>query len=135
MPQPQITPYRKAELTEYGTMSLGALINALESTKDDALVYFDFCGFTPGEIDSYRGYYDHLAIEPLRGVSAPSVAQFISSLRDCEANTYTGYKGGDYTMDLETPIWVSFYGSVSGTGIVSIDDQGCCVILVTANID
>ena len=67
-------------------------------------------------VDSYRGYYDELAIEP--GGTA-TVADAVAMLEESIGATFEGYKGGDYTMYGHTPVWSAPYGSTGApvTGI------------------
>lgn len=49
-------------------LSLGDLIDKLKEIEgelngSERNVYFDFCGFHPSGVDSWRGSYDELAIE------------------------------------------------------------------------
>ena len=67
---------------------------------------------------SYRGYYYHLAVEPL-----PEPAySVIKALEDM--TILRGYKGGEYYITLDTPVWVSEYGTASGHMLVAINDDG-----------
>lgn len=59
-------------MTMFDTVNLGTLLAALERNKErddvdpgesrDRTLYFDFGGLVPDYLDSYRGYYNHLAI-------------------------------------------------------------------------
>lgn len=68
---------------------------------------------------SYRGYYADLAFEQSddRATTAAAVKEM------CEramAETFTGYKGGDYTYADDTPLWLAPYGC-TGEAIVEVD--------------
>lgn len=111
---------------------------------------FDFAALHPHGLHSYRGYYDHLAVgyesSHERNVrfqrsgligerqAAPScrVPEFLKALKNAIGGTYTGWKGGEYTMDEETPIWVADSGDATGTGITGIQlESDYLVILKT----
>lgn len=114
----------------YDTMSLGDMIDALELADRDAYIEFDFCGANPTKVDSYRGYYDHLAIGwEERGVT--KVRDVLDDLREAVGKTFEGYKGGDYRMDRDTPVWVSNYGRCDSTVIDRIEDREGIVIIHT----
>lgn len=115
----------------FGIISLGKLIRELEQCKEDSDVRFDFCYFYPGELMSYRGYYDHLAFSPEE--TQVTVKDVLKECREANGGTFEGYKGGDFRMDDSTPVWVSPYGSSSGTGIVGVRElEYGYVILETA---
>lgn len=82
---------------------LGELIEYLK-TLDPARVVKP--GF--GEPDSYRGYYIDVAFEP---VPESTVAEMLAHAESALGKTFQGYKGGDYTMNEQTPCWVAAYGS------------------------
>jgi hypothetical protein len=56
---------------------------------------------------SYRGYYEQLAFEP---VSDIKVSDMLKAAESAVDTTYTGYKGGEYTMSDYTKCWIAFYG-------------------------
>lgn len=99
-------------------LTLGALHAALQEANPDALVLLDGGDTSPSDPDSYRGYYSDLAFEcvqPLRKVS-----ELLVDVSDAIGATFQGYKGGDFTMHADTPLWVSHYGHASGTAMVAI---------------
>ena len=83
-------------------LTLGKLIEALEAMSGDAQVA------NLRDPDSYRGYYSDLYFELQEGTRPAS-----ELLADCKAamgQVFTGYKGGNYTMDALTPLWIATYG-------------------------
>lgn len=60
-----------------------------------------------GNPHSWRGSYDELAFEP---VGNTTVGEMLAEARKALGATYTGYKGGDYTMNADTTINVDNYG-------------------------
>jgi hypothetical protein len=118
------------DLTPFGTISLGGLITMLERRDSTDSVYFDFCHLVPTSVASYRGYYDHLALDYEAGRSE-TVAGLLQTLRAAVGGKYDGYKGGTYTMDMETPIWVSAWGESSGTAIVGLADCDYTTVIDT----
>lgn len=96
-------------------MTLGKLIERLESMSPDATVK----GFENPH--SYRGYYTDLAFE-----SSPdtvTVAKALEICRACMGEEFQGYKGGDYQMGRNTPVWLADYGCC-GLKIMGIRDDG-----------
>lgn len=102
-----------------GAYTLGDLITALQSAPEDECVRFDFGGFTPTGFDSYRGYYRFLALDykEIHWNERSTVKQFLKECEETNGKTFTGYKGGDFTMDLKTPIWLAHYSETTNTMI------------------
>lgn len=82
-------------------VSLGELITALGKVDPDGEINF-------GNPHSYRGYYADLALEPLDELI--TVKQLIGQLNLVLDKTLEGYKGGDFLMSADTPVWIAHYG-------------------------
>ena len=113
-------------------MKLGQLIKQLESIPQDLPVYYDFCDLIPTKLDSWRGSYAELAL----GFDQPNgnnvnVEELLKECRSAIGKTFEGYKGGNYTMNVETRVWISNYGEGSHTGISHITDEDWCAIIHT----
>lgn len=132
------------ENLEKGIILLRELIQKLESASQQKIVEFDFGG-TPNEAHSYRGYYRDLAFSFAPGVEyydnviepipSKTVAQFLEECKAANGKTYTGWKGGDFTIGDTTQVWASQEGMSSGlaiTGIKEIEDK---VIITTKNLE
>lgn len=130
---------RDLELSAFGTVTIGSLIDALEWAEPDASVMFDFCYLAPTSLRSSRGYYEHLAIGwkvPESEPYWPTVAEILRLLESAAGATFEAYKGGSYTMSQDTPLWVDNWGDASGTGIVGVEFLGeSTVILKTSKVD
>lgn len=114
-------------------LRLGDLINAFESVQPGARVEFDFGGFEPTDIDSYRGYYSDLALS--FGEVGLSAGDLLAKLRASDGATFKGYKGGEFRMDRTTPVWVANHGKSHGVAVVGIEVQSWRVVIRTALID
>lgn len=57
---------------------------------------------------SYRGSYNYVAFYPAEDVP---VEEMLLEARGAIGSTFTAYKGGDYTMTAETPVYVAEWGS------------------------
>jgi len=88
-------------------MTLAELIEALERVNQDAILPL---GFTRPH--SYRGYYDQLAFEPAKDVP---VRAMLADAKGALGTTFTGYKGGEYTMCAYTDVWLAEYGCCGET--------------------
>jgi hypothetical protein len=85
-------------------MTLGELIKFLDSCKDKSTILRR--GFWHPH--SYRGYYDELAFEPRNEVSIDSM---LTSACSAVGETYTGWKGGQFTMTHHTPVYLAYEGN------------------------
>jgi len=111
--------------------TLGQLIDALEAVGDKAnACRFDFCHAVPGKLDSYRGYYEDLALgwEPQTNYPEPTVAHVLDTLKKQIGTTVHGYKGGDYVVSRDQTVYVANYGETGSTGIVGVDSTYTTVI-------
>lgn len=116
----------KTELhkTLFDTTDLGSLIAALERAEPADRIMFDFCYAVPTTLRSYRGSYDQLALgwdDASRSGRWPTVADLLTNLRAALVAHFGGYKGGNYSMTKETPVWVDNWGDASSTCIVAIE--------------
>ena len=96
--------------------SLNDLIDRLEQLPQDMPILL-------GEADSYRGYYSDLAFAPLYDTEPRTVKEALDAAEDAHGKTFEGYKGGEFTMEGDTPVWYSHYGSC-GPAIIGITDEG-----------
>lgn len=139
------TAAREERMKTSNQLTLGELILKLEpiveaqkkKKKDDqANIYFDFADTFPTHLHSWRGSYAELAIGFGGGTyssddKAMTVIDFYKILKEAIGKTYIGWKGGDFVMGKNTPLWVSDDGMGSQTGIIEIVDEGYQVILMT----
>lgn len=86
-------------------LTLGDVLVALQKEDPEKMLKF---GLTYGH--SYRGYYDQVAFELSPYIS---VGNMKKEVEEAVNHTYTGWKGGEYSMNLTTPVWVADLG---GTG-------------------
>lgn len=124
---------RRGALTKM--LSLGDVIDALRDIEDKGKpIRMDFSYDGPGKLNSYRGYYDHLALTGLE--AGRKVSDVLNDAEAAVGKTYSGYKGGDYRMDRDTPMWfASSQGDCHDTAVVAISDEGHCVVIHTAYVD
>jgi hypothetical protein len=131
----EVAKMRQNRLRNSDQLSLGKLIEKLTpfvANYPDAPVMFDFCGFYPTEFASWRGDYAELALNYERHQEPLSASRFLNLCQRTIGNTFVGYKGGDFKMSADTPVWVSAYGESDHTAVVDVTHDGSyCVILVT----
>lgn len=138
----EITANRVESLKSSPQLTLGELLHTLKAIPDednDKCVTFDFGTAVPTEFDSWRGVYAEIALGyELTGYDAtgdvtpdPKLSEFIKKVETAIGSTYTGWKGGDFTMSKHTPVWVANNGNAGNTGIVGVKDNGYSVTLQT----
>lgn len=84
-------------------MDLGELIKWLEGQPSDAEVMDGF-----GSPHSDRGSYEDLAFEP---VGTTTIGEMLTHARSAMGKTFSGYKGGDFTMNEYTTVKIGHWGS------------------------
>jgi hypothetical protein len=93
-------------------MTLGQLIEQLRSLPKDSLIQ-NLC-----RTHSYRGYYSDLALED--GGGSRTVEGLLEDLEESLNEVFQGYKGGDFHMGSDTPLWIAEYGR-TGVKIMSLE--------------
>ena len=141
----------KKEWRDY-QLTLGQLISEIEKCgttygpeNEDKKVCFDFGSAVPTSLASWRGSYDELALGyRLSGYDAPNqekhhfndqtAEKLLKELKSGMVTgvTFPGWKGGDYQMDEDTPLWVANVGNVDNTCIVGVLDIGWQIVICTA---
>ena len=123
------------KLTLWGTMSLGALLDALAALPDEARVYYDRWHARPWGLASYLGYDDHLALGCVLDDNVTLVYALRAQLASAVGAVFAGRKGGKFRVTRETPVWSDNLGICSGTRIVAVHPEPtepvACVRLVT----
>lgn len=100
-------------------LTLGKLIEKLQTLPQEANVWIDATGLSVADLDSYRGHYCDLALETSK---APMTVEALAGLAiGALGEVFQGYKGGNYRMTCDTPLWVSDYGVSSGLAVMDIE--------------
>jgi hypothetical protein len=94
-------------------MTLGKLIERLETLPPETMLDL-------ASPHSYRGYYSDLAFEIGDKIAA---ADALKMCRAAMGEVFQGYKGGDYQMGRNTPVWRASYGCC-GQKIMAVRDDG-----------
>ena len=118
-------------------LTLGELIDTLQTLGGHVPVLTVGGGSVAAECYSYRGHYSDLALRP---DSAPcSVGRLREMAHAVLGQTVEGYKGGDFVMGRDAPLWIAEYGSSQGLAITDIAIEGspafCRVRLVTKRVE
>jgi hypothetical protein len=96
-------------------MTLGELIAVLRSMPFDAMVT------NLHRPHSYRGWYNELAFE--RGDGTRLASELLNDCQSAMWETFIGYKGGEYTMNVATPLWIANYGCL-GDRLLALHEGG-----------
>ena len=113
------------------SITLGEFIHELEKRPLDQSIGYDFCWLLPSYVSSWRGVYAHLALgwedyyqrrkrRHDENAERPKVSEILDDLKSAAGQTFQGYKGGEFTMTLHTPVWCDNYGESTSTGIVGV---------------
>lgn len=116
-----------------GNLTLGELRRELAAAPASNAVLIDRYGAAPAAMASYRGYYDHVAIET--SCLRTTVGAYLAVVDTALKATFEGYKGGSYEMGTDTPVWVSEWGQCSGVAVVGVKTEGAITALQTNVID
>ena len=130
---------RSKEFANSDQLSLGEIISKCEPLAPDSAdspeVIFGFEHAYPTALDSWRGIYSELALGFSCEGMPPTLDHFIETLKSAIGETFTGYKGGSFTMSEKTPVWVANYGNSGNTAIVDVIGDAHQVILVTRHME
>ena len=99
--------------------------------KHEATVVYDFEYLFPKTIDSWRGSYVELALDFNSEGEPMSITEFYNMLKDTIGKEFTGYKGGEFVMGKNTPVWVANYGNSGNTAVIDIVDDEYKIIIIT----
>lgn len=119
------------------SMTIGEVIEALEKASPDAQVVFAFGYVVPTTVQSWRGIYGEAALGYKYDGSStdrPSVSALLAVLRKAiePGITFQGWKGGDYSYTMDTPLHIDNSGEYSCTELVRIQREDWQVTLHTA---
>ncbi len=96
-------------------MTLGKMIERLEAMPPETMIE----GIKAPH--SYRGYYCDIAFERVENRIAASAA--LALCKSAMGEVFEGYKGGDFQMGRNTPLWLASYGCC-GQKIMGVRDDG-----------
>lgn len=105
--------------------TLGNLIDELEKYPRNWEVLIEPFHLVPLSFYSYRGYYHDLCLtystrEESLGEKM-SVGKLLDMCNEANGKEFCGYKGGDFLMNRETPIWVSDYDYSTEMAIAKVE--------------
>lgn len=110
--------------------TLGEVILLLKAQPASNIVKLDFTDDNPDGLRSYRGYYEDLSLDYDSDAKSMKVKRLLKMFEVADGSTYTGYKGGDFTMHRRTLVWVAPYGNC-GRMLVDIKNKNGTTIIIT----
>lgn len=137
---------RQERFKQTDQLTLGELTVLFQNVPGKLPVVFDDGEMCPTGLGSWRGSYRELAIryEEVGSRYPMTSSEFLSLLNDATNGTFTGYKGGEYEMGQQTPVWVANYGENYGfdeyehpehQGVVGVEGRGDVVAILTDGVE
>ena len=113
--------------------SLGSLIADLKNIKPDLIVEIDNGTFPSRPIfHSWRGSYYELGMEFSNNNENITVNDLLENAESANGKYMCGFKGGEFLMDLKTPIHISqYYGICGNTKLIGVYESNGKAILKT----
>ena len=105
-------------------LTLGQLIKRLEKTPEGKPI-FTQAGLGVEGLCSYRGYYSDLALNPASGPEW-TAGQLLKACKEVIETELTGYKGGEFLMTKDTPLWLASRGEL-GPAIMDLTPDGLVI--------
>ena len=131
---------RKLDVLTLG--ELVAKLEGFTTEQLDLPIRFDNTDYYPTTLGSWRGVYSEMYVgyiqDEVNGYNSdeiewesedgehreyvrvgiemrkPTASEFLRRIKESIGKQFTGYKGGDFTMNRHTPLWVSSYGKSNG---------------------
>lgn len=128
-----LSAYGRNERSNYH-LTLGKAIERLSKFELTESIRFDYLDAYPGNPHSYRGYYSDLAFEPCKTTENSKLQGFLASLSHSRNREFIGWKGGEFVMAEDTPLWVADKGDC-GRAIMDIGHSEEGLILITKQIE
>lgn len=121
--------------------NVGDLVDALEKAPRDAYLSFEWGGLKLGGWESYRGFYDRIALYPGDKYEWERVGAVLDALKEDLGNkrVFEGYKGGDYSFQRNRLLHVATHGNTSNTVVTGVrvdvwDSGGGWVRILTSEV-
>ena len=111
-------------------LTLGQFIEQLERATQSAQIVIDTYLCDPTTFNSYRGYYDEVALGFVQDGERVTVAHLLARAKEALDSTFEGYKGGEYTAFPWRKMWIANYSHL-GRRIVGIENDDILVVIKT----
>ena len=130
------------------SMNLGKLIHKIDlinQQNPETCIYYHVperespdCYEGIGDLFSWRGDYSELCLEPTGCYHVILAEQLLCRLRGAIGMSFKGYKGGDFLMSEDTPVWKGWHGDCNTRyhqGIIDVDYDGNIGLIITELMD
>jgi hypothetical protein len=137
---------RMDEFAESDHLTLGELAAILEGIGGDKPVLFGDGFHCPSGIGSWRGSYRETALryQEADDETVSTCEEFAATVRNAIGNAFRGYKGGEFTMNNATPVWVANRGDTNGfletdtplghQGVVGVEELEDSIVIETTGV-
>ena len=123
------------------TLEVGELIDSLMEVIPqgvkmkylDKVVKYDFNPNVKSlKLDSWRGVYSELTLDYDTGGKETTLGELLKDLEiSIKGKVFHGYKGGQYRMNIDTPVWADPSGMYNERMIIGVEDTDDCIMLKT----
>ena len=123
------------------TLEVGELIDSLMEVIPqgvkmkylDKIVKYDFNPNVKSlKLDSWRGIYSELTLDYDTGGKETTLGELLKDLEiSVKGKVFHGYKGGQYRMNIDTPVWADPSGMYNERMIIGVEDTDDCIMLKT----
>lgn len=93
--------------------------------------YYKYNKKTESVFSSWRGSYCELAMEYSKENQHITTGKLLEMAEFIDGKYLCGYKGGDFLMDLDTPIHIDNYGEARNIKLIGIEELNGCAVLIT----
>ena len=125
-------------------LTLGEFMLLLKLQDPNESVKYDFVYFGPTTLESYRGYYEDVAlgyeecgrsIHSNRSYEYPTVQALLAHCEETIGKVFSGWKGGNGTpVSFSSTLWVANPGESGSTAIVGVEKL-LYVTIITKEIE
>lgn len=118
-----------------GNLTIGKMIERLKKFNKDANFLLSDGSYLNNSFDSYRGYYEDMYIE-ISTIKNETTINTVSELlcllnRAKEEGEMIGYKGGNFSIDDSTILWLDTYGncdSIYPCEIINFENNALIIV-------
>lgn len=130
-------------MRDYYTLEVGELIDELTEIIPlgvkmkylEKEVRYDFnpIAFIT-KLKSWRGVYSELTLDYdiNKNKSSVTLGDLIKDLKNSiKGKVFRGYKGGEFRMNIDTPVWADPYGMYNERAIIGVEDTEDFILIKT----
>ena len=113
------------------------LTRANNNGDGDCRVSFDYTNTDPHHFRSWRFRYEDVTLDHyiVGEERVCTVSDLLKRAESAQYETMEGWKGGEYTMSPETPLWADDAGESYGMAITGLKKEGDRYIITTIKIE